>query len=286
MNEAVYAEIFAVEDRHWWFRAKRQIVMHLLNRFAAPRPGEQLKVVDLGCGCGATLYQLQLRYHAIGVDGSPLAVDFCSRRGIDVQLAELPHGIQISEGSVDAVLLLDVLEHVDDHAGSLRAAAKLLRPGGVLICTVPAYQWLWSWWDEIHHHYRRYTLTSLKKVLSENGLEPQMMSYVNTLLFPIAMVARLFARLKKPPAEGTCPMHVPAAPVNYVLNKIYAGERHLLGKVRLPFGLSVVGVARKPNAPQTATKDAVVPKSKVTEQEVSFPRPQPQPASASSSAAR
>src|SRR5690349_10951775 len=115
MRDDVYSEMFRIEDAHWWYVSKQEIVLDLLRRYLpAPANGERPRVADLGCGCGAMLNRMKDRYDAVGVDGSPHAIEFSAKRGIRVDLGSLPDGISLPKSSYDAVLLLDVLEHLQD----------------------------------------------------------------------------------------------------------------------------------------------------------------------------
>jgi SAM-dependent methyltransferase len=241
MEAELYQRMFEQEQQHWWFRAKRRIVLTLLERLLPPRS----RIADVGCGCGATLLELAQRYEAIGMDGSPIAADFARRRGVSVVEGRLPDAIGLPQGSFDAVLMLDVLEHLDAPVESAKAAADLLRPGGLLLATVPAYQWLFSAHDVAHHHRRRYTRGALVQQLTAAGLTPIFSSYMNTSLFPLAAAARIAERALPRRGKASIGLEVPPAPVNGLFQCLFASERHLLGRVRLPFGLSVIAAARK-----------------------------------------
>jgi SAM-dependent methyltransferase len=244
MQEDVYQAMYEIEDRHWWYAAKQQIVLNLLGRYLPPHNGARPRVADLGCGCGAMLGRLKTDYDGVGVDGSPHAIAFCAQRGVHAELGQLCSDIRLPRGEFDAVLLLDVLEHLEDDRPSVEHAATLLRPGGIMICTSPAYQWLWSYWDTLHHHYRRYSRSQFGRLFDQPDLRLELLSYANTALFPVAATVRMFQRFSKPTNEKAA-MHVPIAPVNWALRTMYSSERHLLGRVPMPFGLSVVAVARK-----------------------------------------
>lgn len=254
MRQDLYEHLFHVEDRHWWYAGKRQIIEAMLDRFLPARPNgldipcpphgsPRPRVADLGCGCGAMLQQLRGRFDVVGVDPSPQAREFCARRGIEVAVGGLPDDLPFPEGAFDAVLLLDVLEHLDDDMASVRAAARLLKPAGILVCTSPAYQWLWSSWDERHHHRRRYTLEQFRGLFVAAGLKVELASYANTALFPLAALARLGGRLTGRGGAGE--MRVPPTPLNAALRTAFASERGVQGRLPLPFGLSVLAVARR-----------------------------------------
>lgn len=244
MQDDVYQTMFEVEDRHWWYAAKQRIVLNLLQRYLPHTNGTKPRVADLGCGCGAMLAKLGSDFDAVGVDGSPHAIEFAAKRGVRVELGKFPDALPLPEGQFDAVLLLDVLEHLEDDHSAVRQASQLLRPGGIIIATVPAYEWLWSYWDDLHHHFRRYRRSQLGGVFRAQKLKVEVISYANMALFPVAAAVRLMQRSSKP-ANPKAAMRVPISPVNWTLRTIYSSERHLLGRVKLPFGLSVIAVGRK-----------------------------------------
>ncbi len=245
MRDDVYEEMFRIEDTHWWYVSKQRIVAKLIERYAKRGAAKaRLNIADLGCGCGAMLNRLKDQHDVVGVDSSPLAIQFCARRGIAVQQGSFPNEIPLQPVVYDVVLLLDVIEHLQDDYAGVQTAARLLKPGGVAIVTVPAFQWLWSDWDELHHHFRRYNRKMLRQVLSTAGLKVELLSYANTSLFPLAAAARMVHKMRKKKIESA-DMHIPLAPVNATFRELYSFERFTLGRLPMPFGLSVVSVARK-----------------------------------------
>lgn len=244
MNDEVYEEMFRVESRHWWFGAKHKIVRGLLTRYAPTSEGRRPRVVDLGCGCGYLLWLLKDQYDAVGLDGSAQAVEFSKRRGVDVRLGALPDEVPFEDGSADVVMFLDVLEHLKDDGVCFDRAARLLRPGGIAICTVPAYPWLWTKRDEYHQHFRRYTRAAFKTLMNRGSMRSRFVSHMNAVLFPMALAERAM-RMVRPLKANEGDLSVPPTPVNAVMRETYAAERVLLGRVPIPFGLSLVSVSQK-----------------------------------------
>jgi SAM-dependent methyltransferase len=244
MNDELYPEMYEMEQRHWWFAAKHRIVSSLLRRYIAPMNGSKPRVADLGCGCGMMLHKLSAEYDVVGTDASPQAIAFCAQRGVKAVIGLFPNQIPLDRGAFDAILMLDVLEHLEEDLPSAQTAASLLKPGGVMICTVPAYQWLWSKRDEHHQHKRRYNKPQFRKLFEQPGLKLEMISYMNTMLFPVAAAARL-TRKVFPIRDGQTDLRVPPAPVNVALRTTFASERALLGRAWMPFGLSLAAVARR-----------------------------------------
>ena len=243
MREELYAEIFAMEKEHWWFAARHQIVLNLLQRYLLSQNGKRQKVADLGCGCGMMLQRVSDKYDPIGLDSSSHAIDFAIHRGVNAKLGSLPQDVPLPRETYDAVLLLDVLEHLKyDHA-SVEVAASLLKKGGILICTVPAHMWLWSKRDEHHHHFRRYSRRQFRALFDQPSLRLELLSHLNAILFAPAAAWRLFARVFE--KEGVTDLKLPPPKLNSVLTKIFTFERKMLGRVPMPIGLSFIAVARK-----------------------------------------
>lgn len=247
MDEALYEEMFRVESGHWWFQAKHRIVSALLDRYVAghvdPSANHRPQVADLGCGCGMLIYRLRDRYDVLGLDGSPQAASLAARRGLTIKVGQLPGPTPLSGDHFDAVLLLDVLEHLDDDAGTIQEAIRLLKSGGVLIASVPAHQWLWTGRDELHHHRRRYSKQQFLHLIDQTHLHLLALTYINSILFPIAVVERLLRKLR--PTSGLGDLDIPPAPLNWLMRESFAVERHLIGRLPLPPGLSLLAVARK-----------------------------------------
>jgi len=241
MREELYTEIFNMEQQHWWFSARHQIILHLLERYLPATSGPQAKIADLGCGCGMMLQRLSEKYDPVGLDGSRHAVEFALHRGVEAKLGALPGDVPLSQESYDAVLLLDVLEHVKDDEASVAVGASLLKPGGILICTVPAHMWLWTKRDEHHHHFRRYSRKEFRALFDQPYLRLELLSHLNAILFAPAAAWRLLAKVF---AKGSV-TDLSLPPFNSALRSIFAFERWLLGKVPMPIGLSFISIARK-----------------------------------------
>jgi SAM-dependent methyltransferase len=237
-----YATLDAVQERHWWYQARRTILERVLEGvYAEGVPSGTL--YDLGCGVGANLSVLEKFGPTQGVDMSPEAIEFCKRRGrSNVAVADLNVLQGIPDSSASVVVLADVIEHLDDERPCLAAARRALAPGGVLIVTVPAYMFLWSPADDINHHRRRYTASSLRRVL-EPMFSIRHLTYFNTWLFGLVLAGRLGEKLLR--RGGDDMAHVPPAAVNGTLQRIFASEAHVVPRHRLPFGVSVLCVARK-----------------------------------------
>ena len=244
MDELLYRQHAALEDVHWWFVGRRRIVMRLIDQWV-PRG---VTLLDVGCGAGGMLHELQSTYRARGVDSSESAIAACHARGLEsVSLGNAADPSTWGPLPVDAVTLLDVIEHLDDDVAALRAAASATGPGGHVIVTVPTYRWLWSSHDTRNHHRRRYTLGQLLNRHRAAGLEPLHFGYFNTLLFPVALGQRILSRL----GIGADPLRLPPAMINRWLGRLFAAEATVLTRMhqRFPVGLSVFCVSTPARAP-------------------------------------
>ncbi|HEU4538974.1 MAG TPA: class I SAM-dependent methyltransferase [Polyangiaceae bacterium] len=243
MEPSYYATFHRVQERHWWYAARRTILKGVLEELhdRGLPPGS---LYDLGCGVGANLPVLERFGPTVGVDTSENAVAFCKGRGHDnVAHADLNRLDGFADGSGSVVVLADVIEHLDDESPCLRAARRLLAPGGALVVTVPAFSFLWGPSDEVAQHRRRYTEASLRAAI-EPLFRVERTTYFNTLLFAPIAAGRLLERVLKRP--GTETAEVPSPAVNLALRSVFAAEAPLVRKLHLPFGVSLLCVARKP----------------------------------------
>jgi len=243
MEEALYEEMFSMEERHWWFRARREIVLSLIRTYAGDF--SELTVLEPGCGCGSTLAALsKVCRKVMGIDISPRAVEFCRSRGVPAEQGSLPGSPGPVDSSYDVVLLLDVLEHIDDDRAALIDALRCLKPGGVVIACVPAFQFLWTLRDEFHHHRRRYSKKEFLSLFSGLPLKRHVFGFYNFFLFLPVAAARLSRKILGRDRPGP-DITLPGGAVNFLLERIFASEKYLLPFMAFPFGVSLIAVCRK-----------------------------------------
>lgn len=243
MDPKAYLEMKAVEQQHWWFVARRSILVSILDQLDLPK---NAKILEIGCGTGGNLKMLSAYGQVDAIEMNPDAVALVQREhGETVRVIQgaLPGVSTDLIGRYDLVCMFDVLEHIADEGSALSDVKSLLNVSGKLLVTVPAYAWLWGAHDEFLHHQRRYTLGRLAQCLKANGLSPIKLSYFNSWLFPLVAIGRLFDKLFNPTSPtGTA---VPPAGVNRLLQSVFASERHLLKCGRIPFGVSLMALAEK-----------------------------------------
>lgn len=272
MDPREYEQMFALEERHWWYRALRRRIIGALRTarrrglLAAGRTAP-LVCLDAGCGTGMNLQalcelgprELDRPIEPHGFDASALALRLAARRGLVRLACASVEAIPWPDGCADLVLSADVIYHrgVRDDVAALREMARCLRPGGLLVVNVPAFEWLRSAHDVAIHTARRYTRGRIEARLREAGLEPVRVAYWNWLLFPplagvrLARALLLGRRTDRGPSEGDA---APASdladvpgPLNGLLNALLACEARL-GWASAPAGLSLLALARKPPA--------------------------------------
>lgn len=241
MDPSEYERMADAESGSWWFRARRRILNDTVGRLDLP---PDPRIADLGCGTGGNLSMLERHGYVTGVEASAKAATIARKA---TGLAVLTAGADatgLPDASFQLVTMFDVLEHLDDEAPAIQEVRRILSPGGLFLFTVPAFMSLWSGHDEALHHRRRYRRGPLHKIVSEGGLEVAWLSYYNAGLFPPVAAVRVARRLlgggKKRADVGATGGWAAAA-----LEGVFSAERHIVGRVRLPFGVSLIGLARK-----------------------------------------
>jgi len=241
MEPYVYEEMASLQVDHWWFCGKRFVLKGVLDKFFHRK---DLEVLEVGCGPGGNFDLLKRYGQLTALEPNEHANKFLQQYP-DVKIIKggLPAD-QIMQGKkFDLVAALDVLEHIQDENLALAGLVDLVRPGGHLLLTVPAFQFMWSSHDVDHHHFRRYRKPYLLELLQKKKLEIRYSSYFNLILFPISMALRFLDKIKKGVA-GTGSGQLPGV-INIPLKLIFCFEGILLKFFRFPFGLSIVVLARK-----------------------------------------
>jgi SAM-dependent methyltransferase len=241
MERVVYDRMAELDGRHWWYRARRDILADLIARKI--RLPEGARILEVGCGTGHNLEMLQRFGHADGIEIDPAARGMAEQRlGRPIGTAPLPELTGVDDGAYDLVALLDVLEHVEEDEAALASIARKLKPGGRILITVPAHPWMWSAHDEVNHHKRRYTRKTLRRAIEAAGLRVEMLSWFNSLLFPLAAAARLAGRVT---GKEDSDDKLPPKPVNSLFETIFGWERYALGRLPLPPGVSLVAIVSR-----------------------------------------
>ncbi|HYJ88700.1 MAG TPA: methyltransferase domain-containing protein [Pyrinomonadaceae bacterium] len=252
MQQHTYAIMRRVEESHWWYLGRRRIIRDfvesispLINAAAASRDGAKARpeILDVGCGTGANLEMLSEFGDASGVDVSAEAVAFCHARGLENVKQAVAEALPFEDGSFELVTSLDVVEHLDDDVAGLKEMRRVLRADGRVLLVVPAFMFLWGVQDDVSNHRRRYTLPQLRKAVLEAGFEIERASYWNISFFVPTLLGRILMRATgvRPESEA----NITPGFLNGMLGMILGAESSLLRHVNLPFGVSIVCVARR-----------------------------------------
>jgi len=244
MNFEEYEVMYQVEDHHWWYLGMAQITCRVLERFL-PRDRSELRILDAGCGTGAVMKYLCQYGEVTGFDFSAEALRFSHQRAhtrlAQASVLEIP----FASSHFDLIVSFDVIceTGVNDEQALLEFR-RILKPGGLVMLRLPAYNWLRGKHDVATHISHRYTRDEITAKLNRSGLTPVRLSYANMFLFPVAVAKRLGERLFSPGQTGS-DLTLDPGPLNGALRSILSAEAPLISAVGLPFGLTVVALARR-----------------------------------------
>ena len=239
MERVVYQQMAELDERHWWYRARRRIIADLIRREV--RPGPNARILELGCGTGHNLAMLAGFGHVDGLELDDEAREMSAKRlGREIMSSPLPELKGVADRHYDLVGAFDVIEHIDDDRAALASIATKLKPGGKFVMTVPAHQWMWTAHDVVNHHKRRYSKRSLRRLIEGSPLKLDRIGYFNSLLFPLAIAERTSSKLR---GKDSADVKLPPAPLNTLLEKVFEAERYAVGRLPLPPGLSLFAVA-------------------------------------------
>jgi len=235
----------SLEENHWWFVGRRELILALARKYYSGRKG--IKILEIGCSGGPLLNLLVSQgYHQIfGIDISKKAVQLCKARGFkNVFLMDgaNPH---FDGEEFDLIIASDVLEHIQDDEKAVKEWRRFLKTEGIIICFVPALRALWSKHDEDNEHWRRYTKKTLQDIFVKNNFTIARSSYWNIALFIPTLFYRFLMRIFfKESAKYQLTENKYA--LNWLLSKLLRIENFfLIMGVNCPIGVSVFVVAKK-----------------------------------------
>ena len=238
-----------VEEESFWCRSRNRLVRQLLERFAPA--GRPVRFLEIGCGTGNVLKNLR-QLPGVQLTGSEIylgGLRHAKRRLPDVEFIQVDATAMPFDGEFDAIGAFDVIEHIADDGLVLLNIHRSLAPGGLVLITVPQYQWMWSRLDELVHHQRRYTRRDLSLKLAGAGFRLEYMSSFVMFLFPLMAASRLASRNRAADADSKAEFasEVQLPPI---INRVFDAVMHLdewliRRGVSLPFGGSLVAVARR-----------------------------------------
>ena len=243
MDRLLELQTHELEERHWWYRGRRRILGELMRGLALA-PGVQ--ILDAGCGSGRNMVDLARLGTVTGLEISDVSFERARERGVGEVVRGSITEAPLPDARFDVAVCLDVIEHIEDDLRALRELHRVVRPGGTLLVTVPAYQWLWSEHDVINHHKRRYTRKTLSAVAAQAGWDTVSTTYFNGCLLPVAIVHRRLSRPAHIVDEPVSDLERTPERLNSLLEWPLRFEALLIGRGwRIPAGLSLVAIFRK-----------------------------------------
>ncbi len=241
MDKSYEAKYHTLEERHWWFASRRDMVLRLIGDISP-----DTAILEVGCSGGPLLLKLAEMgcTDLTGIDVSDAAIELSHKRGFENTSVMDGANLTFDDQRFDLLIASDVLEHIEDHERALAEWYRVLRPGGRAIIFVPALQWLWSKHDTINHHYRRYRSSSLSKVSEAAGFKVKRNGYWNVGLLPtVALYRKLENLLAKNQDDDN--LNVVPGPLNGLFKTYMMLENAIIQRVRLPLGVSTFVVLEK-----------------------------------------
>jgi len=245
MDATLTKEWYYFENNHWWFIIRYRIFLGFIKNCLGN--GSGYRILDLGCGAGKMIDLLKGFGNVYGLDISEDAIKFCRKRNIDSLIQADQQMLPLKPDSFDMVTAFDGIEHVEDDQARLRDYYKVCKPGGYLLLSVPAYQFLWGEHDVVANHKRRYTKKQLRNIVEKNGFRVERITYFNMLLLPAAIIFRYGKKLFTFSRKGIShDLHFTNKPIFRLLfYNIFKLEEKLLKYYDFPCGASIFCVARK-----------------------------------------
>ena len=227
MDPDEYAVMARVELDHWWYSGLRNLVTAELGNLV----NGKVTILDAGCGTGGTIEMFEQIFpiaRLIGIDISPFAISHAKRKAGGIIACGSINALPIADTSVDAITALDVIYHEDvDEKLAFSELNRILKPNGVVVINLPAFEWLRSSHDKAIHTARRYTTSELSAKATKAGFDIVMCQYRNSLLFPLMMVQR-FLRKSRVSVKSSSAVNLPPLPVNYLFGLVMALENTLM----------------------------------------------------------
>jgi SAM-dependent methyltransferase len=238
--------LFEMEKKHFWHSGRKEIILSVLK--GIPDIGGA-RMSEIGCGNGNVLAFLKM--HGINIEGGDIFLEglkFCRQNAADVPLYQIDILALPFRNEFDVIGLFDVLEHIEDDEKALTEANNALKTRGKILLTIPAHKYLWSSWDEVSMHRRRYTRKEVISKLERNGFTVLKASYYISFLFPLFLVTRILGKMrrKRNLTETSQSIEVKTIPlINTLLLWTILIEKTLLKYIHLPMGASLLILAEK-----------------------------------------
>ena len=253
MEANVYQQFLALERDHWWFRGRRKVYLDVLD--ATVGPGDRGLALDLGCGLGGFLQPLEdLGYEVYAADMDSESLVHCAERGFTTATEVDCYRLPYPDESFDLVTLYDVIEHIEDDYRAMAEVARVLKPGGRVMISVPAYQFLYANNDKAAQHFRRYSRRRVESVFASAGLATERNTHANVLLFPVILPIVLLSKgleklfLRERESDHTNLSWPMPGFMHTLLFRIFSAELWVSRTRDIPLGHSIAAIAHKPCA--------------------------------------
>lgn len=239
MENIIYLNMVEKELNHWWFKGRREII----TKFLSPYLSNNMEILDAGCGAGGTM-EVMTKYGMVtGVDTSEEMIDYCQKKGLNANchsILDLP----FDDSTFDLVLCLDVIEHLPDEEPAILELMRVLKPGGLLLLSVPSFGWLWGRHDELNNHYRRYNYGVLSRTVQKAGFKEERSTYFNFFLLPAVFLIRKISKLL-PVQSNNTDFQFGTGLLGSLLYLTLKIESCYLRYMRFPIGVSQLMLVRK-----------------------------------------
>jgi SAM-dependent methyltransferase len=246
MNDLEYERMYLLEDSYWWFVGRHRLVESLMRAHYDEAGSSQRLLLDIGCGTGAMSARLARWGRVVSADFSPLALKFSRKRGLKHLVGADAMRLPFASETFDALIAMDMLEHLPDDRAALCEFHRVLKPGGCVVATVPAYPHLWSEHDIALMHHRRYRRHEVAERFRAAGFRLEKLSHTMTMLYPLVALQRRLNARRPPhdPPEAAMPLF--PTPVNAALTGLLTAENALARRLNFPFGVTILCIAVKP----------------------------------------
>jgi SAM-dependent methyltransferase len=242
MDDNQIKKMFFLEETNWWYAGKRKILFRLFEKYF--RNQNSPHFLDIGCGTGIILQFLSEYGKSYGLDASEKAISFCKQRGLSNVFLGSALKLPFENEFFSAVIILDVLEHIDEDMDCLKEVFRVLKKDGIIIISVPAFRWFFSYHDEALQHKRRYGKSGLMEKVKKTGFVILKITFTNFFIFIPVCLLRMLVKMFRINKQGSDTGILPSF-LNSFLISIYSLESSLLKKVNLPWGLSLLCIAVK-----------------------------------------
>lgn len=245
MDASEYNKMYHLEEANWWYAGRRDLVLNVAGRINKSISEKPLRILDAGCGTGMNLKCIQDMGEAYGLDISKNALRLSKSRGLSSLICGSADRLPFKSNLFDLILALDVIEHIEEDLLAIEELNRVLKPGGHLIITVPAFQFLWSEHDQAVHHRRRYAKSSIIRMLQSGGFENEKATYWNFFLFMPVAAMRIIKKFRRSNEKKQTDLAELPFCLNGLLKILLRIENRILGEFDLPVGVSVMCVCRK-----------------------------------------